>query len=85
MPRFKVLKRLSFFGDSAILGTTPNDEISESKKLLVLLSKRFLISGAILGSVINRLKWLLQIQLNSDLKSFVARDQAQTREHRKYV
>ena len=32
----------------------PNDEISESKKLLVLLSKRFLISGVILGSVINR-------------------------------
>ena len=34
----------------------PNDEISESKKLLVLLSKRFLIGGVILGSVINRPK-----------------------------
>ena len=31
----------------------PNDEISELKKLLVLLSKRFLISGVILGSVIS--------------------------------
>ena len=30
--------------------------MSESKKLLVLLSKRFLISGVILGSVINRPK-----------------------------
>ena len=38
----------------AILGSTPNEEISESKKLLVLLSKRFIISGVILGSVINR-------------------------------
>ena len=28
--------------------------MSESKKLLVLLSKRFLISGVILGSVVNR-------------------------------
>ena len=42
--------------DWAILGSTPNDEISESKKLLVPLSKRFLISGVILGSVINRPK-----------------------------
>ena len=39
-----------------ILGSTPNDEISESKKLLVLLSKKFLISGVILGSAINRPK-----------------------------
>ena len=31
-----------------MLGNTPDDEISESKKLLVLLSKRFLISGVIL-------------------------------------
>ena len=34
----------------------PNDEISELKKLLVLLSKRFLSSGVILGSAINRPK-----------------------------
>ena len=35
-------------------GRTPNDQTSESKKLLVLISKRSLISGAILCSVINR-------------------------------
>ena len=40
--------------DSAILDRTPNDEISESKKLLVLISKRSLISGVTLCSVINR-------------------------------
>ena len=40
----------------AVLGKMPNDEISELKKLLVLLSKRFLISGVILGSAINQLK-----------------------------
>ena len=50
----KQYKRSNFFSDSAILGSRPNDEISESKKLLVLLSKRFLISGVILGSVINQ-------------------------------
>ena len=33
---------------------TPNDEISQPKKLLVLLSKRSLISGVSLYSVINR-------------------------------
>ena len=49
-------KRSNFSSDSEILGRTPDDEISESKKLLVLLSKRFLISGVILGSVINRPK-----------------------------
>ena len=42
--------------DLAILGSTPNDEISKSRMLLVLLSKRFLISDVILGSVINRPK-----------------------------
>ena len=36
-----------------ILGSTPNDKMSESKKLLVLLSKRFLISGVILGITID--------------------------------
>ena len=56
IPCFKVIERSNFFGDLAILGSTPNDEISESKKVLVLLSKRFLISGVILGSVINRPK-----------------------------
>ena len=92
IPCFKVIKRSNFSSDSAIRpsGRTPNDEISESKKLLVLLSKRFLSSGVILGSVINRPKnksflWLLQIQLNSNLKVSVAKDQVQTREHRKYV
>ena len=49
-------KRSDFSSDSAILSRKPSDEISESKKLLVLLSKRFLISGVILGSVINRPK-----------------------------
>ena len=34
--------QISFFSDSAILGSTHNDQISESKKLLVLPSKRFL-------------------------------------------
>ena len=53
---FQSDKKSNFFSDLAIFGSTPNDEISESKKLLVLLSKRFLISGAILGSVINRPK-----------------------------
>ena len=42
-------KRSNFFSDSAILGSTPNNEIPESKKVLVLESKRFLISGVILG------------------------------------
>ena len=82
--------RINFFSDLAILGSTPNDEISESKKILVLLSKNFLIGGVILGFVINRpntkaFQWLLQIQLNLDLKASVTRDQVQTREHRKYV
>ena len=49
----KKSKTSNFFIDSAILGSTPNDEISESKKLLVLLSER---CGVILGSVINRPK-----------------------------
>ena len=49
-------RRSNFFSDSAILDSTPNDEISESKKPFVLLSKRYLISGVILGSVINRPK-----------------------------
>ena len=49
-------KRSNFSSGSAILGRTPNEEISESKKLLVLLSKRFLSGGVILGSVINRPK-----------------------------
>ena len=34
----------------------PNDERSELKKILVLLSKRFSISGITLGSVINQPK-----------------------------
>ena len=68
----------------------PNDEISESKKLLVLQSKRFLISGVILSSVINRPKnksFLVatSAQLNSDMKASVSRDQVQTREHGRYV
>ena len=56
MQCFKVIKRSNFLSDPAILGSTRNDEISESKKLLVLLARRFLISGVILGSVINRPK-----------------------------
>ena len=56
IPCFKVMKRSNFSSDLAILGRTPNDEISESKKLLVPLSKRFFISGVILGSVISRPK-----------------------------
>ena len=72
--------RKSAFSDSAILGSTPSDEISESKKLLVLLSKRFLISGDILGSVISRPKNKSFLMATSD--SIVARDQVQTREQR---
>ena len=53
---FQSNKRSNFSSDSAILARTPNNEISESKKLLVLLSKRFLICGIILGSVINQPK-----------------------------
>ena len=45
-----------FQSDKKIFGSTPEHEISESKKLFVLLSKRFLISGVNLGSVINRPK-----------------------------
>ena len=56
IPCFKVIKRSNFFSDSAILGSTSNNEISQSKKLLVILLKRFLISRVILGSVINRPK-----------------------------
>ena len=48
----------------------PNDEISESKKLLVLLSKRFLISGDILGSVINRPKNKSYLMATSDSIEF---------------
>ena len=48
----KVIKKSNFLSESAILGSTPKDEISLSRKLLVLPSKRFLISDVILGSVI---------------------------------
>ena len=70
IPCFKVIKKIKFISDSAILGSTPNDEISESKKLLVLLSKRFLISGDILGSVINRPKNKSFLMATSDSIEF---------------
>ena len=57
MQCFKVIKTIIFFSDSAIFDSKPN-EISKSKKLLVLLSSRFLIGGVILVSVINRPKSL---------------------------
>ena len=56
IPCFKVIKKSNFFSDLAILGSMHNDKISGLKKLLVLLSKRFLISGVILGSVIHQPK-----------------------------
>ena len=48
----------------------PNDEISESKKLLVLLSKRLLISGVILGSIISRPKNKSLLVATSDSVEF---------------
>ena len=64
--------------------------MSESKKLLVLLSKRYLIGGVILCSVINRPKNKSFLVATSDSIEFipetsVAKDQVQAREHRKYV
>ena len=56
IPCFKEIKNINFFSDSAMLGSKPKDEISESKKLLVPLSKRFLISGVNLGFVITQSK-----------------------------
>ena len=58
------------FSDSAILSRTPNDEISESKKLLVLLSRSFLISGVMLGSVINQPKNKSFLVTTSDSTEF---------------
>ena len=48
--------QISFVTRQYLVVRLGNDEISESKKLLVLPSRRFLISGVILGSVINRPK-----------------------------
>ena len=45
-------KRPNFLSDTVILGSMPDDKISESKKLLVLLSNRLLASGVTSGSVI---------------------------------
>ena len=39
-----------------MLGRTPSDVISESKKLLVLLSNKHFAAGDIFGSVISRAK-----------------------------
>ena len=49
---FQSNKKDNISSESAILGRTPYGEISESKKLLVLISERSLISGVILCSVI---------------------------------
>ena len=49
-----MIKISNFFSDSAIHDSTPNNEISRLKKLLVLLSKKFLIVGVILGNVMNQ-------------------------------
>ena len=69
--------------------SSSNDQLSDSSKLLVLLSKGFLISRVILGSLIN---WPEKQKLfsgyfrfNSDLKASVAKDQVQPQEHRKCV
>ena len=48
--------QISFVTRQYLVVRLGNDKISESKKLLILLSRRFLISGVISGSVINRPK-----------------------------
>ena len=49
----------------------PNDKISESKKLLVLLSKGSLISGVILGYVIKRSRTKSFFMATSDSIEFI--------------
>ena len=72
-----------------MLGRTPSDVISESKKLLVLLSNKLFTAGAFSvllsgGLKIEAFQLQFQIQLNSNPTAFEVKHQVQTWEHRKY-